>query len=96
VKIRLTLWIEDAALECWQTTGPSGQARYTNAAMQTSRMLRAAFKLAARQIEGLTAPVLSMMGLTITAPDHTTVSRRATALPVAQATSVPLGRLHMW
>jgi hypothetical protein len=23
----LTLWIEDAALECWQTMGPSGQAR---------------------------------------------------------------------
>src|SRR3954452_1644279 len=30
----LTLWIEDAALECWQTIGPSGQARYTNAAIQ--------------------------------------------------------------
>jgi hypothetical protein len=23
----LTLWIEDAALACWQTTGPNGQAR---------------------------------------------------------------------
>jgi hypothetical protein len=32
----LTVWIEDAALECWQTMGPSGQARYTNAAIQTS------------------------------------------------------------
>jgi hypothetical protein len=28
-----TLWIEDAALECWQTIGPSGQARYTGAAI---------------------------------------------------------------
>jgi hypothetical protein len=25
----LTLWIEDAALACWQTLGPGGQARYT-------------------------------------------------------------------
>jgi len=49
----LTLWIEDAALECWQTTGPDGQARYTDAAIQTSLMLRTAFKLALRQIEGL-------------------------------------------
>jgi hypothetical protein len=49
----LTLWIEDAALECWQTSGPSGQARYTGAAIQTSLMLRAAFKLPLRQIEGL-------------------------------------------
>src|SRR5271165_6910407 len=24
----LTLWIEDAALESWQTCGPGGQARY--------------------------------------------------------------------
>ena len=45
-----TLWIEDAALECWQTIGPSGQARYTGAAIQTSLMLRAAFKLPLRQI----------------------------------------------
>jgi len=36
----LTLWIEDAALECWQTSGPSGQARYKDAAVQTSLMLR--------------------------------------------------------
>ena len=27
----LTLWIEEAALECWQTTGPNGQARYRDA-----------------------------------------------------------------
>jgi hypothetical protein len=68
----LTLRIEDAALECWQTIGPSRQARYTNAAIQTSLMLRTAFKLALRQIEGLMTPVLSLMGLTISAPDHTT------------------------
>jgi transposase len=91
----LTLRIEDAALECWQTIGPSRQARYTNAAIQTSLMLRTAFKLALRQIEGLMTPVLSLMGLTISAPDHTTVSRRAVTLPVIQATSVPLGPLHV-
>jgi hypothetical protein len=49
----LTLWIEDAALECWQTCGLDGQARYTDAAIQTSLMLRTAFKLALRQTEGL-------------------------------------------
>ena len=87
----LTLWIEDAALECWQTIGPSGQARYTNAAIQTSLMLRAAFKLALRQIEGLMTSVLSLMGLMISAPDHTTVSRRVVTLPVIQAPSVPHG-----
>jgi hypothetical protein len=58
-------------------------------------MLRAAFKLPLRQIEGLMTSVLSLMGLTISAPDHTTVSRRAVTLPVIQATSVPHGPLHV-
>ena len=39
--------------------------------------------------------VLSLMGLTISAPDHTTVSRRAVTLPVISAPSVPHGPLHV-
>ncbi|WP_455289772.1 transposase [Cupriavidus necator] len=45
-------------------------------------MLRTAFKLALRQSEGLIGSVMTLMGLTLTAADHTTVSRRAGALPV--------------
>jgi Transposase DDE domain len=91
----LTLWIEDTALECWQTTGPSGQARYMDAAIQTSLMLRTAFKLALRQTEGLMTSVLTLMGLTISAPDHSTISRRAETLPVIPPASVPPGPLHV-
>ena len=58
----LTLWIEEAALACWQTLGPAGQARYTAAAIQTCLMLRTAFKLALRQAEGLMTSVLALMG----------------------------------
>jgi hypothetical protein len=58
-------------------------------------MLRAAFKVALRQIEDLMTSVLSLMGLTISAPDHTTFSRRAMTLPVIQATTVPHGPLHV-
>jgi hypothetical protein len=58
----LTLWTEDAALECWQTIGPAGQARYMDAAIQTSLMLRTAFKLVLRQTEGLMTSVLTLMG----------------------------------
>jgi hypothetical protein len=89
------LWIEDAALDDWQIVGPAGQARYADASIQTSLMLRAAFKLPLRQTEGLMASVLTLMGLTILAPDHTTVSRRAVTLPVIQATRVPHGPLHV-
>ena len=91
----LTLWIEDAALEDWQSTGLGGQARYTDAAIQTSLMLRTAFKLPLRQTEGLMTSVLTLMGLTLSAPDHSTVSRRAVALPVIQPAHVPAGPLHV-
>ena len=91
----LTLWIEDAALDDWQTVGQAGQARYADAAIQTSLMLRAAFKLPLRQTEGLMASVLTLMDLTISAPDHSTVSRRAVTLPVVQPASVPHGPLHV-
>src|SRR6202049_1998831 len=91
----LTLWIEDAALVCWQTVGPSGQARYREAAIQTSLMLRTAFKLALRQTEGLMTSVLTLRGLTLSAPDHSTVSRRAVTLPVIQPAQVPHGPLQV-
>ncbi len=91
----MTLWIEDAALECWQTCGPGGQARYTDAALQTSLMLRAAFKWPLRETEGLMTSVLTLMDLTISVPDHTTVSCRAVTLPVFQPASVPPGPLHV-
>ena len=91
----LTLWIEDGALEDWQTCGQGGQARHTDAAIQTSPMFRTAFKLSLRQTEGLMASVLKLMDLTISAPDHTTVSRRAVKLPGIQPAQVPYGALHV-
>ena len=83
----LTLWIEDAVLECWQTIGPDGQARYSDATIQTNPMVRTAFKLAASAI--------TLMDLTISAPDHATISRRAVTLPVIQPSSLPHGPLHI-
>src|SRR3978361_1242113 len=91
----LTLWIEDAALACWQTRGPGGQARYTNVAIQTSLMLRTVFRLALRQTEGLMTSMFALMHLMLPAPDHSTVSRRSVSLPVIQPVSVPPGPLHV-
>ena len=47
------------------------------------------------QTEGLMASVLKLMDLTISAPDHTTVSRRAVKLPGIQPAQVPYGALHV-
>src|ERR1700689_4897624 len=70
----LTLWIEDATLDHWQTVGSGGEARYSDVAIQTTLMVRTAFKLPFRQTEGLMASVITLMDLTLSAPDHTTMS----------------------
>jgi hypothetical protein len=41
------------------------------------------------------ASVITLMDLTISAPDHTTISRRAMTSPVIQPDSVPHGPLHL-
>ncbi len=81
----LTLWIEDAALEHWQTVGPGGEARYSDAAIQTTLMVRTAFRLPFRQTEGLMASVIALMGPTLSAPDHTTMSRRVGGDPAGHS-----------
>ena len=44
----LTLWFDDAVLDRWQRIGPLGQVRYLDIAIETSLMLRSAFKMALR------------------------------------------------
>ena len=53
-------------------------------------MLRAAFKLALRQVEGLMLSVVKLLGYELAVPDHTTVSRRA-----ARLESITRGPLHV-
>src|SRR3954463_10945613 len=73
----LTFWIEKDVLAQWQSTGKVGQARYTDLAIQASVTLRAVFKLAFRQTEGLMGSIIDLMKLPLSAPDHTTLSRRS-------------------
>ena len=91
----LTFWIEDVALSQWQTVGPGGQPRYSDVAIQTTLMIRTAFRLPFRQTEGLMASVMTLMELTLSAPDHTTMSRRSVSLRLVPRASVPHGPLHV-
>ena len=89
----LTLWITDEAIAAWAATRratPGGQATHSDSAIQTCLMLRAAFKLALRQAEGLMLSVVELLGCELAVPDHTTVSRRA-----ARLESITRGPLHV-
>ncbi len=51
-------------------------------AITTALTLRAVFRLALRQAEGLIGSILQLLGLDLPVPDHSTLSRRAETLEV--------------
>ena len=68
-------------------TAGGGQPRYSALAIATALTVRAVFRLAPRQTEGLIASVLRPLGLDLPVPDHSTLSRRAEALEVPRPRS---------
>ncbi len=89
----LTVWFSEAAIQAWRAAPPTsrgGQPWYSPLAITTALTLRAVFRLALRQTEGL---IGSLLGLELAVPDHTTLSRRAATLvlpPRPRTTAEPL------
>ena len=76
----MTFWLDEAALSGWQAprrTTPCGQPRYSDLAIELVLTLRLVLHLALRQAEAFTGTMLRLLGLELTVPDHTTLSRRA-------------------
>jgi len=91
----LTVWFTDAAIAAWQAEPRNtrgGQPRYSALAIATALTLRAVFRLALRQTEGLIGSVITLLGLNLAVPDHSTLSRRAETLelPRPQPGSAPV------
>ena len=85
----LTLWFTEEAIEGWRAaprTTPGGQAWYSPLAILTALTLRAVFRLALRQTEGLIGSIIGLLGLELRVPDHSTLSRRAASLEVPRPT----------
>src|SRR3712207_3564382 len=83
----LTVWFSAEAIEGWAAeprTTPGGQPWYSALAILTALTLRAVFRLAFRQTEGLIGSIIGLLGLTLRVPDHTTLSRRAVTVDVPQ------------
>lgn len=81
----LTVWFTDEAVAAWAAaprTTRGGQRFYSPLAILTALTLRAVFRLAYRQTEGLISSIISLLGLTLRVPDHTTLSRRSATLAV--------------
>ena len=79
----LTVWFTDAAIAAWRAeprTTPGGQPSYSALAITTALTLRAVFRLALRQTEGLIGSIVRLLDLDLAVPDHSTLSRRAETL----------------
>src|SRR3954447_4112955 len=80
---RLTVWVTPEAIAAWQApaTGQRGRARYySDLAIETGPLLRWAFGRPWRQTEGLLRSVVTLLGVGLAIPDHTTFSRRSIGL----------------
>ena len=90
----LTVWFTDEAVAAWAAaprTTRGGQPFYSPLAILTVLTLRAVFRLAYRQAEGLIGSIIGLLDLTLRVPDHTTLSRRCATLAVPRPQSHNLG-----
>ncbi len=70
----LTVWFTPEAVEAWRAeprTGRGGRPLYSAPAIAAALTLRAVFRLALRQTEGLIASVLQLLGLDLPVPAST-------------------------
>ena len=95
----LTVWFTDEAIASWKAdprTIRGGQQTYSGMAILTALTLRAVFRLALRQTEGLIGSVIGLLGLDLAVPDHSTLSRRAATVEVPRPRASPgTGSLHL-
>jgi hypothetical protein len=94
----LTVWFSAEAIAAWRAeprTTRGGQPYYSALAIKTALTLRAVFRLALRQTEGLIGSILKLLGLDLAVPDHSTLSRRAETLEVPRPCSSSRGPVHL-
>ena len=75
----VTVWLAPKAIAAWRPRRSSrrgGQRRYSDLVIETALTLRLIYHLPLRQAEGFLHSLFAMMHLDLSAPDHTTLSRR--------------------
>ncbi|MGF7212981.1 hypothetical protein GGE65_007617 [Skermanella aerolata] len=95
----LTVWFTEEAIAAWKAaprTTPGGQPHYSDLAITTALTLRAVFRLALRQTEGLIGSILQLLGVDLTVPDYSTLSRRARSLELSAQAPRLAGRSTCW
>jgi hypothetical protein len=93
----MTMWVTEEAIAGWKAaprTTPGGQPSYSDLAITAALMLRAVFRLALRQTEGLIGSVLHLLGPDLPVPDHSTLGRGARTVRLLDRPHAGDGPLH--
>jgi IS5 family transposase len=82
----LTFWLEEAVLDSWYNPTLSGKRGasndYSDLAIATFVTLKSVYQQAGQQTQGLLESLFELMGVDLSVPDHSTVSRRMSRLEV--------------
>lgn len=90
----LTVWFSEDAIAGWNAekrTTRGGQPVYSDLAILTSLTLRSVFRQALRQTEGLMGSLVRLLGIDLSVPDYSTLSRRSGTIEVPLPRSKPSG-----
>ena len=94
----ITVWLAPDAIATWEAVGVGkrgGQLQYSDLAIETALTLRLIFHLPLRQTEGVLTSIFGMLGLELSAPDHTTLSRRGQHLDLPLRRAPTGAGLHL-
>lgn len=93
-----TVWFTVGVIAAWRAeprTTPGGQPYYSGLAITTALTMRMVFGLALRQTEGLICSLIALLGVNLTVPDHSTLSRRSKTLEMPPLRQTGTGPLHL-
>jgi hypothetical protein len=75
----ITVWVDDDTCQAWQYDGPrqqGAQFTFSDVAIECMGTLREAYHLPMRGAEGFLRSLFKIMGLTLSVPSYSTLSRR--------------------
>ena len=83
----LTVWVNEDVLDLWSAPRPrtrGGQRRYWDLAIELCLTLGVVFKQPLRQTQGLMRSIAKRLGIEISVPDFSTLSRRGNGLVLSE------------
>jgi hypothetical protein len=95
----LTIWFDEEFLRARWRPAPTGRRgapfQYFDIAIQALLTLKAVFDLPYRMVEGLAGSLIRLLGVALSIPDHTLLSRRAKTLTVQIPRRQRSGPIHV-